>query len=186
VHESPKVMTTPLYILALLSIVGGYIGLPHVLGGGAWFEKFLEPVIAKPEHLELIAEHSVSGEYLLMLLSIVAAAIGITTAYLFYIKNPERPKRLAIKLSAAYQLILHKYYIDEVYDYLVVKPLYIISLIFWKVFDVGVIDGSINGMARFFGSLSQRLRLFQTGYVRNYALVLLIGVVALLGYCILR
>jgi NADH-quinone oxidoreductase subunit L len=186
VHESPSVMTTPLYILALLSIVGGYIGLPHILGGGAWFEKFLKPVIAKPEHIEAIVEHSVSSEYLLMLLSIVAAAIGITTAYLFYIKNPERPKRFALKLSGAYQLILHKYYIDEVYDYLVVKPLYITSLIFWKIFDVSVIDGSINGTARFFGSLSQRLRVFQTGYVRNYALVLLIGVVALLGYCIFR
>jgi NADH-quinone oxidoreductase subunit L len=186
VHESPKVMTTPLYILALLSIVGGYIGLPHSLGGGAWFEKFLEPVIAKPELIETAVHNPGSSEYLFMILSIIAAATGITAAYVFYIKNPERPKRLAIKMSGAYQLILHKYYIDEIYDYIVVKPLYIISLIFWKVFDVGVIDGFINGTARFFGTSSQRLRVFQTGYVRNYILIFLIGVIALLGYCILR
>lgn len=186
VHESPKVMTTSLYILALLSIVGGYIGLPHALGGGAWFEKFLEPVIARPHHIESAVHHSLSLEYLLMLISVIAAVIGIGVAYAFYIKNPERPKRLALRFSAAYKVLLNKYYIDEIYDYAIVKPLYIASLLFWKIFDVAIIDGAINGTASFFGTISQRLRVFQTGYVRNYALALLIGVVAILGYCVLR
>jgi NADH-quinone oxidoreductase subunit L len=185
-HESPKVMTTPLYILAFLSIFGGFIGLPHALGGGAWFEKFLEPVIAQPHHLEAAPHESLSTEYLFILLSIIAAAIGIGVAYMFYIKNPERPKRLALKFAGVYRLLSNKYYIDEIYDYAIVKPLYIISLVFWKIFDVAVIDGAVNGTARFFGTLSQRLRVFQTGYVRNYALALLIGTVAILGYCILR
>lgn len=186
VHESPKVMTMPLYILALLSIVGGYVGLPHALGGGAWFEKFLEPVLAHPKNLHNMVHHNPSVEYLLMLLSIIAAAIGITIAYMFYIKNPENPKRLALKFAGLYRLLSNKYYIDEIYDYMIVKPLYIVSLLFWKVFDIGLIDGAINGVARIIGTLSERLRVFQTGYVRNYALLLLIGTVAILGYCILK
>lgn len=186
VHESPKVMTAPLYVLAFLSIFGGFIGLPHALGGGAWFAKFLEPAIAQPHHLEGALHHSLSIEYLLMLLSVIAAVTGIGAAYMFYIKNPERPKRLAFRFSVAYKVLLNKYYIDEIYDYTIVKPLYIASLLFWKIFDVAIIDGAINGTARYFGTISQRLRVFQTGYVRNYALALLIGAVAILGYCILR
>ncbi len=186
-HESPKVMLGPLYVLALLSIIGGYIGLPHALGGGAWFERFLEPAIARLEHEGHSAvAHQLSTEYLLMLSSIVAALIGIFFAYGCYIKNPAKPAAIAARFSGAYKLLLNKYYVDEIYDYLVVKPLYVLSLIFWKIFDVRVIDGAVNGIARLFGNLSYKLRLAQSGVIRNYALYFTIGVAAILGYLILK
>ncbi len=182
-HESPPVMLIPLYILAFLSIFGGYIGLPHALGGGAWFENFLKPVIAESAHvIETGSHHAPSLEYILMLASVVAVLLGIVVAYNFYIKNPEKPKQLAQRFAGCYRLIFNKYYIDEVYDYLIVKPLYILSLIFWKIFDVRVIDGFVNRLAKFFGSMSERFRILQTGFVRNYALVFFIGVIILVGY----
>jgi len=186
-HESPKVMLVPLYVLAFLSIIGGYIGLPHALGGGAWFERFLEPSIAHIGHEGHSADvHQLSTEYLLMLSSIVAALIGIFFAHRFYIKDPAKPAAIATKLAGSYRLLLNKYYVDEIYDYLVVKPLYVLSLIFWKIFDIRIIDGSANGIARFFGNLSYKMRLAQSGIIRNYALYFALGVAVLFGYLILR
>lgn len=183
-RESPPVMVVPLYILAFLAIFGGYIGLPHALGGGAWFEKFLAPVTAQSiQGVEAGSHHAPSLEYVLMLASVVAALLGIVVAYNFYIKNPEKPKQLAQKFFGPYKLIFNKYYVDEIYDYLIVKPLYILSLILWKIFDIRMIDGFVNGLARFFGSLSERFRVLHTGSVRNYALSFLIGVIILVGYC---
>jgi NADH-quinone oxidoreductase subunit L len=186
IHESPPVMTVPLYILALLAFVGGYIGLPKLLGGGAWFENFLNPVMASAESAGEVVHHSAGVEYLLLLTSIIAAAIGIIVAINYYITNPERPKRLAQKAAGIYRLVLNKYYVDEIYDYAVVKPIYVLSLIFWKIFDVRVVDGFVNGLARFFGNVSERMRAVHTGLVRNYALTFLIGVILLIGYYILR
>ena len=191
IHESPWVMLTPLYILAFFAIFSGYIGLPEVMGGGAWFDKFLHPVMAvvgSGHGHEAMLEHQYSHttEWLLIFSSIIAALVGISFAYTYYIKNPEKPKRLAEKFNGLYKLLLNKYYIDELYDYVIVKPLYVLSLIFWKIFDVRLIDGTVNGMAEFFGNLSERFRILHTGYVRNYALAFLVGVAALLGYYLFR
>ncbi len=191
-HESPWVMLIPLYVLALLALIGGYIGLPELMGGGSWFDKFLEPVIASVgahghgAHEAAIHHFSHSTEWMFVIASVLAALFGITMAYLWYIKNPEKPKNLAEKYTGMYKLLLNKYYVDEIYDYLIIKPLYILSLIFWKIFDVRIVDGIVNGVAGFFGNLSERFRIIHTGYVRNYALVFLIGVAALLGYYIFR
>ncbi len=190
-HESPWVMLGPLYVLGLLAIFGGYIGLPKIMGGGEWFQHFLEPVIAVAgvhgHHIaEAAVEHSTSTEWLLIFSSIIAALLGLTVAYLYYIKNPETPKRLAEKYTCLYKIVLNKYYVDEIYDYLIVKPMYVISLIFWKIFDVRVVDGMVNGVALFFGNLSERFRVVHTGYVRNYALTFLIGVIVLVGYYLFR
>jgi NADH-quinone oxidoreductase subunit L len=189
-HESPWVMLAPLYVLALLAFLGGYVGLPELMGGGAWFEKFLHPVMATVggHGHEAMVEHEYSHatEWLLVLTSVVAALVGILFAYTYYIKNQERPKHLAMKFKGLYNLLLNKYYIDELYDYVIVKPLYVLALIFWKIFDARLVDGTINGMAELFGNLSERLRVLHTGYVRNYALAFLVGVAALLGYYIFR
>jgi len=190
-HESPRVMLIPLYILAVLAVIGGYIGLPEVMGGGAWFEKFLHPVMgavgASGHYTETAVSHySHTAEWLLIIVSIIAAFLGIGIAYLYYIKNPDKPRQLAERFKHLYKLLSNKYYIDEIYDYAVVKPLYIISLVFWKIFDVRIVDGAVNGVARLFGNTSTRFRLLQTGYVRNYALLFLIGVMALLSYYLLR
>lgn len=191
-HESPWVMLTPLYVLAFLAIFGGYIGLPELMGGGAWFGKFLHPVIAAVgghghgAEAAVAHHYSHATEWLFVLASVIAALLGITVAHLWYIKNPDTPKKLAEKYKGIYKLLLNKYYVDEIYDYMVIKPLYILSLIFWKIFDVRFVDGMVNGVAQFFGNLSERFRILHTGYVRNYALVFLVGVAALLGYYLFR
>jgi len=184
VHESPRVMLWPLYVLAFLAFIGGYIGLPQVMFGGEWFQHFLDPVIAPlvPFEGEVVHHYSHSYEYAFILASVIAALIGIVYAYRYYIRNPEIPKRLAERFNGLYKLLLNKYYVDEIYDYLIVKPMYVLSLLFWKIFDVRVVDGMVNGVALFFGNLSERFRVAHTGYVRNYALVFLIGAAALIGY----
>jgi NADH-quinone oxidoreductase subunit L len=205
-HESPKVMTVPLMILAFLALFGGYIGLPMVLGGGNWFERFLEPAIAgghaavpaasNPLELavtlpsvatEIGHEASKSGiEILLMLSSVVAAAIGIFIAYNFYVADPDRPKRLAERFSRLYNTVLNKYYIDEFYNAVIVQPLIAAALFFWKITDLRGIDALANGLAGFFGWFSGKFRFIQTGLVRNYALLFVIGVAFLIGFVLIR
>jgi NADH-quinone oxidoreductase subunit L len=186
-HESPGIMTTPLVILAILAFIGGYIGLPGALGGGNWFENFLEPVFAgKHSTLTGAASSALSLEYVLMLSSIIAAGIGIWLAFRFYIVNPERPRALAQKYHGLYQMVLNKYYVDEFYNAIIVRPLISIALFCWKITDVRLVDGAANGSARLIGWVSSKFRFVQTGLVRNYALVFTAGVILLLGYIILR
>jgi len=183
VHESPNVMLVPLYILAFLALVGGYIGLPKALAGGAWFEHFLAPALAAAEHAAEGTHHySHATEYILLLVSVIAALVGIAIAYSFYIKHPERPKKLATKAATPYRILVNKYYVDEIYDYGIVKPLYVLSLIFWKIFDVRFVDGAVNGIAGFFGNVSERFRILQTGLVRNYILSFVVGVILIMSY----
>ncbi len=185
-HESPKSMTVPLMILAGLAIIGGYIGLPHALAGGAWFENFLSPVFPGGHGEVEIIHHSLSLEYILMISSVVAAGFGILTAYMFYITNPERPKKLAARFPGIYNLLLNKYYVDEFYNAAVVQPLITLGLFFWKITDLRGVDGIANGSARMIGWISSKARLMHTGYVRNYALMFTIGVIMLLGYVMFR
>ncbi|MDZ7373667.1 MAG: NADH-quinone oxidoreductase subunit L [candidate division KSB1 bacterium] len=189
IHESPPVMTVPLVVLAVLSVVGGYVGVPKILGGEPVFERFLEPVFQRyalpvefagsqaSEHLEL----------LWMALSVAVALAGIAVAHLFYVRDPGRPERLAKRLSVVYRVLYNKYYVDEIYDALVVQPLYRLShTVLWKFFDVGIVDGTVNGIASVVGRMGQRLRRIQTGQVQNYALGLLVGVVLIVGYLLTR
>jgi NADH-quinone oxidoreductase subunit L len=176
-----------LLILAFLTIVGGYVGLPQALGGGNWFENFLEPVFAGEHQVAgEAANNSHSLEYLLMLASIVAAAIGIFGAYRFYIANPEKPKRLAEKFKGIYNTLLNKYYVDEFYNAVVVQPLITLGLFFWKITDLRGIDAIANGLAQSFGWMSSKIRFAQTGLVRNYALLFVIGVIFLIGFVFFR
>jgi len=187
VHESPRVMTIPLLILAILALIGGYIGLPKALGGGAWFEEFLNPVFASAQKSHLETTHvSHSIEYLLMFASIMAAAVGISLAYKFYISDPERPRRLAEKFSGLYQVVLNKYYVDEFYDFIIVRPLVRFSMICWQFADVKIIDGLANGLAKSIGWFSGKFRFLQSGLVRNYALIFVFGVLLLMGYVLLK
>ena len=186
-HESPKIMTVPLMILAFLAVVGGYIGLPQILGGGAWFGNFLGPALAGGHAgMEELPHLSHTVEYTLMLSSILAAGIGIYLAYNFYIAKPERPKRLSEKFNGIYNVVLNKYYVDELYNYVFVQPLITVSLFFWKITDVRIVDGIANGLAGVFGWFSGKFRFVQTGLLRNYALLFVIGVVILMGFVFLR
>jgi NADH-quinone oxidoreductase subunit L len=211
IHESPPSMTVPLMVLAGLSIVGGWIGWPGSLGGENRFERFLEPVLAgavSETGAVKIAHHAKATEYLLMLLSISIAGAGIWLAYEFYRSKRIAPELLAEKWPRAYQLLLHKYYVDEIYDALIVNRVKDLSTLFGlfdaKVIDgVGVngagwlarfgsrvsmwwdkwvIDGLLNFGAKFLQLLSFPVRLLQSGMFSSYAMVILIGLVVLLAY----
>jgi NADH-quinone oxidoreductase subunit L len=203
IHESPKIMTVPLVVLAILSIIGGYVGVPHVLGGANHIHEFLAPVLgggAEPVKahagITLISQAWASGgeggghlaawELPLMAVSVIVALIGIGIAYLFYVKNPALPKLLAEKQRGLYQLVSNKYYVDELYDILFINSLKRLGTALWKGFDDFVIDGTINGTAYLIGWLSGVMRRVQTGLVQNYAFAMMIGGVILVAYYIVR
>ncbi len=202
-HESPKIMTVPLMVLAVLSIIGGYIGIPHVLGGANHIHEFLAPVLgggtepAKAHAgISILSQawasggeaggHSATLELIMMVVSVVIALIGIGIAYLFYVKNPAIPKMLAEKWKGLYKLVFNKYYVDELYEILFIDSLKNLGTGLWKGFDEFVIDGSINGTAYLVGWISARLRKIQTGVVQNYAFSMIIGGIVLVAYYAVR
>ncbi len=145
IHESPKTMTGPLVILALLSVIGGWIGWPRALGGSNRFERFLEPVIrhhtaAHEKAAAAVPPHIEPAEYALMLASILVALGGIGLAWQMYIKRTELPDRLATRWSSLYRLLYHKYYMDEIYDALFVNRAKDLGTTL-GAFDAKVIDG---------------------------------------------
>ena len=178
-HESPRVMTIPLVILAFFSVVAGYAGLPVVLGEKAnLFDRFLEPVI-HPGHEGHL---SIGSEWLLILASVAVALCGIYIAYVFYLKSPRSPHRVVARFPAIYKLLYNKYYVDEIYNAAFVKPMVNGSRAVYDTFDLKVIDGTINGTAAATGFAGKALSFIQSGLVKDYALVILLGVVIFLGY----
>jgi NADH-quinone oxidoreductase subunit L len=211
IHESPPSMTVPLMILAGLSIVGGWIGWPGSLGGENRFERFLEPVLTgavSETGAVKIAHHGLATEIFLMVLSLSIAGAGIWLAYEFYRTKRIAPELLAEKWPWAYQLLSHKYYVDEIYDALIVNRVKDLSTLFglfdskvidgigvdgagWLArfgsrvsmwWDKWVIDGLLNFGAKFLQLLSFPVRLLQSGMFSSYAMVILIGLVVLLAY----
>ncbi len=191
-HESPRVMTVPLMILAVLSIIGGWIGLPHIFGVTNFFEEWLAPVMAAGgTHHKLaspmLAASAESGsiELLLMLGTLAVVGVAIFAAYRVYRLKPELADSLASKMSGAYRLLLNKYYVDEIYGVLVVRPIVYLSVFFWKIMDVLFIDGLINGLAKLYEGVSESLRIYQTGRIRSYATAFALGVALLIAYVVL-
>lgn len=199
-HESPKIMTIPLQILAFLSAFGGFLGIPYALG--AWLgehpnlmDKWLEPIFANANKILLL--HSASGftigehihieEYLLMVLSIVVALAGIFLANKFYSDEEwSIPRKLASNFKSLYRTLYHKYYVDEFYFFAIVDPLIGISNKFlWKLFDAKFIDGIVNGSAVVTVKISEYLRKIQTGMVQNYALVMFGGIIIIFIWLLL-
>jgi len=184
-HESPKVITIPLIILAVLSVIGGYIGIPKAFGVTNNFEHFLDPVF---EDAHLVIErsgewaHGLSLEWTLMVIAIGIALIGFFIAYKLYIKSPEAPARIAEKAGFVYRTVLNKYYVDEIYHASIIKPFFRISDFFWKIFDVKIIDGIVNGTSALFQGTSQVLRKVQSGYVQEYIVVFILGGICIFGY----
>ncbi|MBZ5695096.1 MAG: NADH-quinone oxidoreductase subunit L [Acidobacteriia bacterium] len=187
VHESPKNMTVPLIVLAFLSIFGGWFAAPKLIGGIDHFEKFLSPVFTAyaPQAAEAATATSEaatsSGMELLHALTgvpVIVAVLGLLAAWWLYIKNPETPKRMAQSLRGLYLLLLNKYYVDEIYAALIVRPLLWISTnVLWHVVDEGAIDGAVNGTARVARESGSQLRKLQSGNERSYATWVVIGAV---------
>lgn len=180
-HESPPVMTIPLIVLSFFSIIAGYIGLPVVFGHDLnFFERFLEPVLTGAAEVHL----SLSTEWLLIIISSVIALIGIFLAYVFYQQSPHLPHQLASQFPRVYRLLFNKYYVDEIYNAAFVKPLVNGSELIYYNFDLPVIDGAVNGSAKTMNFLGRILSLFQTGLIRDYALIFILGVAIILGLII--
>jgi NADH-quinone oxidoreductase subunit L len=184
VHESPYNMTVPLIFLAILSTVGGWVAAPHLVGGTEYFDKFLHPVFAT--YAPAVAEGTTEaveapGIMLLHALTgwpVLIALAGLLLAWWFYIKSPQTPKKLAESLRAPYTLVLHKYYVDELYNAAIIQPLLWISTnVLWHVVDEGVIDGTVNGVARVARESGSELREIQSGNARSYATWVVIGAV---------
>ena len=183
-HESPRSMTVPLMILAALSVVGGWVGIPAILTGGRdinVFHHWLAPVVG-PAHAVTQGEaHSASSEGLLMAAALAVALAGIGLAFAMYQMNPGSAERLAGTFRPVYVLWRNLYWVDELYEAVVLRPFYALSRWF-AAFDRWVVDGLVNVSGILVDITGQLLKLFQTGYVRNYALLFLMGVVAILVY----
>ena len=179
-HDAPPAMAVALVVLAVGSVVAGYANLPPVLGGGAWFTRFLEPSFA-PQHAGEAAEHGL--ELTLMLVSSLVALAGIGIAAYYFLKNRAASDRVASQFGGVQRVLLNKYYVDEIYDAVIVQPIRIVSeSALWKVVDVRVIDGAVNGAAQTVGGMAELMRRLQSGSVRTYAASLFLGVVLILGY----
>jgi NADH-quinone oxidoreductase subunit L len=181
VHESPKNMTVPLIVLAILSVCGGWMAAPQLMGGVNHFQQFLAPVLATGAEPAAAAAESAGGggEILQALLGapVIAGLLGFLLAWWFYIKSPEAPKKLADSLSAPYKLLSGKYFIDELYAAVIVRPLVWISdKVLWHGVDERAIDGAVNGVAFVSRESGDRLRHANTGNIRSYATWIVLGV----------
>ena len=202
IHESPTVMLLPLVILAILSLAGGWVGIPGSLGGGNRFDKFLAPVFDTTA-IAQNREHAVPGEQVppesegpatetgrgteLMFtgVSVAAAALGLLLAWLLYLRNPELPQKIADALGGFYGAVLNKYYVDELYAVLFVKPLVDGSArILWQAMDQGVIDRTINDGADGARHLSDNVRHMQSGNLRSYAGWVAAGAAVVIAYMV--
>jgi NADH-quinone oxidoreductase subunit L len=213
VHESPWIMLAPLVILAVLSVGGGLVGWPEFLGGSNRFEHFLAPVMESPnvpvagpvmessaatgerpatvaaletaEVPEKKSAPSASEELALASISVLAASLGLFFAWLLYYKQRDLPDRITSKIHGIYLTVLHKYYVDEGYGLLIVKPLLALStVVFWRGVDQGVIDGMVNGAGTTSKGIGNQLRRMQSGNIRSYAAWVAVGGAAVIAYMV--
>jgi NADH-quinone oxidoreductase subunit L len=180
-HESPWSMLAPVVLLAVLALAGGWIGIPKALGGGDQFAHFLEPVVNAGASAPSIPAGTENQERLFSLVSVVMAAIGWFFADLLYRRKPGLADRLVERVSGVYGLLVHKYWIDQIYTGLIVTPLlFVTRYLLWGVTDRGVVDGGGSlaaGSVRGLGALVQQV---QSGNIRSYAGWLAFGAAALL------
>jgi NADH-quinone oxidoreductase subunit L len=187
VHESPWIMLFPLVVLAILSVIGGWFGIPAALGGHNEIEHFLDPVFSYPAVAELAtstAPISHALELTLAGVSLATAAFGILVAWFLYIKNPGSSTALANRFKPLYTLVENKFYIDELYDAVLVKPLLIGTNLVLAGFDFLIVGGIPQGTAagvRGLGSLTRRM---QSGNIRSYAGWLALGAAAVVAIMI--
>ena len=208
VHESPWVMLAPLVVLAIGSVVAGWVGVPRFMGGSDEFGRFLEPAIQTPGDVEnsadqisvqttiktpresseaakSVREERSSQEWLLAGTSVGVAVLGLFLAYLLYYKRPELPDRITAKIHGIYLLVLHKYYVDEAYGALFVKPILALStVVLWRGIDQGVIDGMVNGAGTTSKSIGNELRRIESGNIRSYAAWVAAGGAVVIAYMV--
>jgi NADH-quinone oxidoreductase subunit L len=185
-HESPPTMTIPLIVLAVLSVISGLIGVPAVMGGHHELGAFLAPVFEGST--KILGEHELSHstEWALMCISVSVAVIALVYAYVKYVKGGSLPVSDEEERPALTNLSYHKFYIDELYDTIIRKPLDAISVFFYRVIEQLGIDGFVNGLGKGTLETSKGLRLLQTGNVGFYIFMMVVGIVAILIYGITK
>ncbi len=190
-HESSSKMTIPLIVLSVFSIIAGWVSMPKALGGSEGFDRYLEPVFAPAtEALSRVPKEHISdlSPAMLMAFSIAAALLGIGVASWWYLKSTDIPEMLAERFADLYRILTHKYYVDEFYNWLIVRPLYIISEKFlWRVVDAGAIDNVlVNGTGETTANAGDVLRRAQSGNISSYATWVLLGAVLWLLYVLVN
>ncbi|HZY78554.1 MAG TPA: NADH-quinone oxidoreductase subunit L [Cyclobacteriaceae bacterium] len=180
IHESPKSITIPLTVLAILSVTGGFLNVPGALGGNHMMERFLEPVFSRGWLTEGATHANANEEILLMIIIVALTLAVITFAWLTYVKKstvPDEPDQT----TGLTRLLAHKYYVDELYNFIVVKPLYLISKLFYNVVELLGIDGIVNGLGKGVVYGSRGLRFFQDGSIGYYLFVMVISIIVILS-----
>ncbi len=182
-HESPNAMLIPLYLLAVLSVAGGWVGLPLMKGGNP-LTHWLEPVFGAAHEGAGAGGHS--PEITLMVVSLGVALAGIWLATVFYGKKSGLPEKLGARFKGLHAALWNKYYVDEGYAAVVTGPYVSLSRSLWSFFDVKVVDGIVNATGRVVRGAGGGLRGLQSGFVGGYALAMALGLVIGLGWFLLR
>ncbi len=181
-HESPKSITTPLIILAVLSVIGGFVGLPEIFHVPHMLKNFLEPVFADADIRMLPHEVSHAAEWSLMGVAILSAVISIYVAYNKYVKNKEIPAAETSVLKPIHKLVYHKYFVDEFYNNLITRPLNWTSRQFHAFMDIQVIDGFVNFIGRAVVWSSGFVRYAQAGNTGFYIFAMVLSIVLMLVF----
>lgn len=187
-HDPPSPMLVPLVVLAVLSLLGGLLGLPF---SERWnlIGRFLDPVFARyPQPTSLVshAAHSPGWEEIMLLVSLALAGFGLWLAWQMYLVHPERPTQLSARYQSAYQLLMNKYYVDELYGRIIVDPILAGARWLWARVEVLIVDGAVNWAGAFVRWDSTWMSRVQSGFVRNYALSIFLGVILVVGYLLVR
>jgi NADH-quinone oxidoreductase subunit L len=183
VHESPWSMLGPLVILAVLSITGGWLAAPALWGGTDYFSSFLAPIFGAGETVNALDEAAARNlEYILAGVAVASAAIGWVVAYMLYSKDTGKPAEIAKSAGPVYTTLWNKYYVDEIYAAVIIAPLMWISRnVLWKVVDVEIVDGAVNGIARGASEVGDASRHTQSGNTRSYAVWVVIGAIVIIA-----
>ena len=175
-HESPKAITIPLIILAILAVIGGWIGIPEIfVHGGHRLETFLSPVFAQSNAIAVKHEMTQSTEYMLMIISVSLALVALIYAW---IKFSKYQKTNATETGLG-KMLENKWYVDELYNGIIVKPIQSIANYFNGVVEKKGIDGFVNGVGKVINYSSRQVRLLQSGQVGAYVLLMVIGILVL-------
>ncbi len=180
VHESPKVMILPLFVLALGAVGAGYVAYDLFVGEGAP-QFWGDAILILPHHTALVDAHHVPTWVVLS--PLVVGIIGIAAAYVMYIARPDIPGKIAASAQGIYQFLLNKWYFDELYDKIFVRPCFVLGRSLWKGGDGALIDGvGPDGVTAAVKVMARRVSALQTGYLYHYAFVMLIGIAALVSW----
>jgi NADH-quinone oxidoreductase subunit L len=182
-HESPLVITIPLMALAALSAIGGFIGVPEVLGGSNFLGHYLSPVLfgISPAHASgLDHEAIMNTEKVLMGISTGAVIVTIAISWLVYVKNASIPAKDEEAVSTPHKILYNKYFIDEIYNTLFVKTLQWLSDKFYSILEIKGIDNFVNGIGKGLTRGSATLKYIQNGSISIYLLAMVIGIILIL------